>query len=348
MSSEYLADSVLENFKQGKLLVEISVLLQISIQKVISLLSEKSGLPFLTVETIVRMKECGVTYEQIKEEVQLPNEALEQLFTTIETESCPPCVKTPLTDLPLSQPEFVYHRFSGVLYKTSLISKKIRYMVKIDTISSFSFSCFNEAPHRLLYFIGESLHDQLKCLDITRDFAITHHQMNCVRGARSLAFYKPHIYVIGGRESKECERYSRDKDEWEALPPLPIFTPELLQVATLKSTQCLYVFGFEGKKVIRAIQRLSLTCLVWEVLELKLPNIAWIPVLFKIDESQVFFAINHSLFTFQPSRNTLKLVKSLPHPLYSTNGNSYYSNGFVVSISNYLNFQEIGELVVKQ
>jgi hypothetical protein len=78
------------------------------------------------------------------------------------------------------------------------------------------------------------------------------------------------------------------------------------------------------------IQKLSLEGLTWEPLHLSLPQTGNYIVCFKLSDTEVYFLLDKTLYSFQ----TLSPVKTLPEGAKSYYGPSYYSRGMLYCSSN--------------
>jgi hypothetical protein len=89
---------------------------------------------------------------------------------------------------------------------------------------------------------------------------------------------------------------------------------------------------------LEAIQRLSLDCLTWELMQLKLPQTASCFPSFKTD-TQVILIIKETLYSFTPLQ--VRAVKTLPESISLCNS-SYYSRGTLY----YYREDRIGSLAI--
>jgi hypothetical protein len=113
------------------------------------------------------------------------------------------------------------------------------------------------------------------------------------------------------------------------LHALPVAGTRISAVAVENSV---YAFGGYDRGHLRAVQKLSLDSLTWELMQLKLPQAAsWFPC-FKV-ETQVYLVIEITLYSFTPLQ--LKKVKTLPlatecetcKASYYSRGSLYYETG---------------------
>jgi hypothetical protein len=74
---------------------------------------------------------------------------------------------------------------------------------------------------------------------------------------------------------------------------------------------------------IDLIQKLSLQRLTWELMQLRLPQVGDSIACFKLSNTEVYFLIDKTIYSFQ----TLRPVKTLPEGSMSHDGPSYYSRG---------------------
>jgi hypothetical protein len=85
----------------------------------------------------------------------------------------------------------------------------------------------------------------------------------------------------------------------------------------------LYALGGSNDGVaLDTVQKLSLDSLTWELMQLKLPQIACDIPCFKT-ETQVYLVIRRTLYSFTPLQ--VRRVKNLPQNIYCVS--SYYSRG---------------------
>eukprot|EP00359_Climacostomum_virens_P007766 CAMPEP_0204907568 /NCGR_PEP_ID=MMETSP1397-20131031/6690_1 /ASSEMBLY_ACC=CAM_ASM_000891 /TAXON_ID=49980 /ORGANISM="Climacostomum Climacostomum virens, Strain Stock W-24" /LENGTH=199 /DNA_ID=CAMNT_0052076767 /DNA_START=205 /DNA_END=804 /DNA_ORIENTATION=- len=180
------------------------------------------------------------------------------------------------------------------------------------------------------------------CIDILCEFASTAKTpMLTARCAHGAVYYDNYLYAIGGQDYDNrvfcinaCERFEVNQEKWEALEPLPIAC-YAASVITLDESHCLYALGGtdDYENVIDLIQRLNLSDLSWDILELKLPTQSQKIASFKLDESQVFFVISKSLYSFRPMTGSMKVVKALARSTRSEYGPSHYNTGILHSSS---------------
>jgi hypothetical protein len=85
----------------------------------------------------------------------------------------------------------------------------------------------------------------------------------------------------------------------------------------------LYAIGGQGDRGdLDTVLKLSLDCLTWELMQLKLPQAAsWFPC-FKTD-TEVYLVISQTLYSFTPLE--VKPIRTLPEAIRCAS--SYYSRG---------------------
>jgi hypothetical protein len=239
--------------------------------------------------------------------------------------------KLPTTAAPQAEAyDFIYSSHeAGDLYATDLDTG----LVKSYHIPSFNFrnSCsWCEVPGKILYFTGGGWSDKVDSLDLSRELAVcSQPSMLTVRDSHASLYYEQCIYVLGGVLGRlalgECERYVLAERRWEELPALPIAgycsSPIVVE-------QALYLLGGIGE-VIDLIQKLNIRRLVWDVMQIKLPECGYSIPCFKISSEarQVHFIVSQTLYTFHPSTETIHKVKRVARPIESWSGPSYYKNG---------------------
>jgi N-acetylneuraminic acid mutarotase len=118
----------------------------------------------------------------------------------------------------------------------------------------------------------------------------------------------------------ECERYSVAENLWDELPTLPVSCCDMSAVVLNNS---LYGFGGMAHSLFDTVQKLSLSSLTWEYMQLKLPHEASQFPCFKTD-TEVYLVIKETLFSFAPLQ--IKPIKSLPKLIecYYSRGTLYY------------------------
>jgi hypothetical protein len=84
----------------------------------------------------------------------------------------------------------------------------------------------------------------------------------------------------------------------------------------------LYALGGYYQDYLDLIQRLSLSRLTWEVMQLRLPHADQCIACFQ-HNNKVYFVVNKTLYSLK----TLQALKPLPKNIHSYGGPSYYSRG---------------------
>jgi hypothetical protein len=187
----------------------------------------------------------------------------------------------------------------------------------------------NELPgESLLITGGENINGivfkNVVRIDTLRELAVTHRPpMPTKRYWHCAVYHDGLLYTLGGHRSRneivECERYVCAEQRWETLPPLPRASYAMSGVVHEGS---LYVLGGYSGQKSDVILRLSLDRLTWEVMQVKLPEPALCITCFKRND-RVYFVVDKTLHSLQPFRP----VKTLPEPISSNYGPSYYSRG---------------------
>lgn len=169
-------------------------------------------------------------------------------------------------------------------------------------------------------------------IDLVRDISyIQKASLHVARLLNTGLYHQGYIYVFGGYTVKHllssCERYSTYEDRWEFIESLPFPSYNSTSIA-LQSTQSIYLFGGceRYQRKCSTILRMDLERLTWEVLPVKLPSYWTQPNYFKLDETQVYFVENEQLSVFDPSSNTIHVVRPIGS-LSGTYGPSYLFKG---------------------
>jgi hypothetical protein len=146
-------------------------------------------------------------------------------------------------------------------------------------------------------------------------------------------YFDGFVYVIGG-DIHTCERFSETEGSWQALNPYP---GRARRASCIVLDRGLYVLGGASPTSLNSIQKLDLTSLTWEVLEVKLPYLTSGIPCFKLSPNapQFFFVIEMTLYTFKASSSTVHRVKVLGQDINSLFGPSYYSKGVLYCSSCY-------------
>jgi hypothetical protein len=200
------------------------------------------------------------------------------------------------------------------------------------SLPSFYFKehcSWSELPGGLLIVSGGGLlgSREVACIDTSREFAVTPRApMRTARGMHASVYHTHYLYALGGSGPlKGCERYVCAEDRWEVVRPLPVACGAMSGIV---STQSLYALGGHTgtESYLDLIQRLSLESLMWEVLEVRLPETDFIIPSFKVSSSQgqIWFVVGRQLYTFSAQ---VQLVRPLTREISSCYGPSYYCAG---------------------
>jgi hypothetical protein len=161
--------------------------------------------------------------------------------------------------------------------------------------------------------------------------------MHTARSAHAAVYHSQYVYVLGGfnypRSLSECERYVCAESRWEVLAALPVGG---MGMSALELHNSLYALGGVGDRELDTVQKLSLDSLTWQLMQLKLPQTAWIFPCFNKD-TEVCLVINKTLYSFTPL--DVKPIKTLPEDIecyssYYSRGTLYYDNlGFGIGLT---------------
>jgi hypothetical protein len=152
--------------------------------------------------------------------------------------------------------------------------------------------------------------------------------MHTARSLHAAVYHSQYVYVLGGVGLRECERYVCAESRWEVLAALPVGGVGMSAVELHNS---LYALGGDQGDVdyLDTVQQLSLDSLTWQLMQLKLPQAAFLSPCFKKD-TEVYLVINKTLYSFTPLE--VKPIKTLPEDIrcyssYYSRGTLYYENG---------------------
>lgn len=306
----------------------------------------------------------GLTREAIDALSQLKQDRLAEISSRV----IPMCIETPPTPsysspeggyeaIETAIPEYIYSYATNtnILYRTRLATGTDS-CIQLGHFQ-FAFGCIlAEGPGKSIHITGgtdlmRTSSNAFARIDTTREFSVVRGPpMITARIMHCAIYHREFLYVLGGFnlcDLNVCERYAFGEQRWSALESLPQFCSNMSAIV-LEETQCLYGLGGAVSDccMIRTLQRLSLTTLLWDLMDLKLPAIDAGIACFKTDETKAYFLIDYGLYVFHPRSNTIRLVK-LSHCISSDAGPSYYSKGIVYSSEGYgePTRLEIGSLV---
>jgi hypothetical protein len=149
-------------------------------------------------------------------------------------------------------------------------------------------------------------------IETLREFAVSQQSpMFTPRSEHTCVYHTQHVYVLGGFSGSclsECERYVCAENRWETLPALP--------------RACCLMSGVVVERSLYALGGL-----VWELIELKLPQPSYSMACFKLSDTEVYLVINGLLCSFTPHQ--ILPLKPVALDIDSWFGPSYYSKGFL-------------------
>jgi hypothetical protein len=93
--------------------------------------------------------------------------------------------------------------------------------------------------------------------------------MHTARHSHAAVYHSQYVYVLG---YICCERYSCAGRRWEELPALPVASEGMSAVQVENSLYALG--GNRAGSYLDTVQKLSLDSLTWELMQLKLPQVA--------------------------------------------------------------------------
>jgi hypothetical protein len=247
-------------------------------------------------------------------------------------------------------PTFIYsYKYdTHKLYWTSLVTG----VQSKHRVPSYTFEfgcCWTEVPGRSLLITGggylAAVREVVR-IDTRREFAVTQHApMLTPRREHAAVYHTQHLYVLGGVNDDilgECERYACEQNLWEALPPLP---SACCEVSVVVVENDLYALGgWSNTGSLDLVQRLSLECFTWELLQMRLLYAGSDFPCFKVRDTEVYLVANNILCSF----NALGVypLKTLTEDIFSTGGASYYNSGtlYCSSLDGAAESHEIGSL----
>jgi hypothetical protein len=200
-------------------------------------------------------------------------------------------------------------------------------------LPSYTFGvgcCWSEVPGGSLLITGGEVVEVVVRIDTRRESAVSEcAPMLSHRAYHAAVYHTQHLYVLGGSDVdtfdslSECDRYVCAENRWEALPPLPTACWGMSGVVVEKS---LYTLGgeIEENSELDLVQKLSLESLTWEVMQLRLPYACSFISCFKLRDTEVYFVINKTLYSFTGLE--VRPLKTLREDIHSW-GASYYSRG---------------------
>jgi hypothetical protein len=147
--------------------------------------------------------------------------------------------------------------------------------------------------------------------------------MHTARYNHAAVYHSQYVYVLGGYNHpgylSECERYICAESRWEVLAALPVAG---CGMSAVELHNTLYALGGHYGSATNTVQMLSLDSLLWQLMQLKLPQAASYSPCFKKD-TEVYLVIAKTLYSFTPLE--VKPIKTLPGSILCSS--SYYSTG---------------------
>jgi hypothetical protein len=221
---------------------------------------------------------------------------------------------------------YSYDQMTDQLHRTNLVTGgQSSYRVPEFR---FKMGCrWCELPGGSLLITGRSEREAVK-IETRREFTVlAQPPMHTARSDHAAVYHSQYVYVLGGCweliELRECERFVLAESRWEALPGLPVACYWMSAVVVKNS-----LFGLggnDGGKSLDTVQKLSLDTLTWKLLELRLPRPSCATPCFKVRDTQVYFVIHKTLYSFTPLEVTE--LKTLPESIKNFAGRSCYCRG---------------------
>jgi hypothetical protein len=234
-------------------------------------------------------------------------------------------------------PTYIYSYLynTGQLHMTNLVTGEH----SSHRVPSFTFTigcCWSEVPGGSLLITGGEEDDliagrEVVRIDTRREFAVAHcAPMLTPRLAHAAVYHTPHLYILGDENGSskvlsECERYVCAENRWEALPPLLTACMNTSGVVVERSLYALG--GNDGSRALDIVQRLSLDCLSWELMQFRLPFAGCCIPCFKLKDTEVYLVVGQTLCSFTALE--VRPLKSLTQYIQSLFGASYYRRGIL-------------------
>jgi hypothetical protein len=236
-------------------------------------------------------------------------------------------------DHPHEVPTFIYSynykMNTDQLHRTSLVTGE-HSSLRVPSYT-FKYGCsWSEVPGGNLLI---TLEREVVRIDTRREFAVVHcPPMLTPRAHHAAVYHTPHLYILGGFDCRwlsECERYVYAETRWEALPPLPRACSHTSGVVIESS---LYALGGYMESPINLVQKLSLECLTWELMQLRLPFAGYAIPCFKLSDTEVYLVVKNTLCSFTAFE--VRPLKTLTKDIQSWRGASYYCRGTLYCSTN--------------
>jgi hypothetical protein len=184
-----------------------------------------------------------------------------------------------------------------------------------------SFCCWSELPGGSLLITGGGASRDVLKIDTLREYAVSSQPpMHTARQLHEAVYHSQYVYVLGGWNLSECERYVCAESRWEELAALPVGG---LGMSAVELDNSIYALGGRGDGQLDTVQKLRLDSLTWQLMQLKLPQAASFFPCFKKD-TEVYLVIKNTLYSFTPLE--VKPINTLPEDI-SGCSSSYYSRG---------------------
>jgi hypothetical protein len=227
-------------------------------------------------------------------------------------------------------PTFIYSYECNTdqLHRTSLVTGEH----SSHRVPSYTFKldcCWSEVPGGSLLITGggDPVLREVMRIDVGTFEVFPQRDMLTPRREHAAVYHSPHLYVIGGyngsRCLSECERYVCAENRWEALPPLPRACSSTSGVVVERSLYALG--GSDGSSSLDLMQKLSLECLTWELVQFRLPHTGYGIPCFKLRDTEVYLVVENTLCSFTGFE--VRPLKTLTEEILSWFGASYYYRG---------------------
>jgi hypothetical protein len=229
-------------------------------------------------------------------------------------------------------PTFIYSykRNTDQLHRTSLVTGE----KSSHRVPSYTFKhscCWSEVTGGSLLITGGQNRDYSAAREVVRidvgTFEVSPQQdMLTLRKMRAAVYHTPHLYILGGYDSRylsECERYACAENRWEALPPLLIACCNTSGVMVENSLYALG--GHDELSHLDLVQKLSLDSLAWEIMQFRLQFAGSGIPCFKLRDTEVYLVVRKTLCSFTGLE--VRPLKTLTENIKSRIGASYYRRG---------------------
>mmetsp|Transcript_25118 Transcript_25118/g.44023 ORF Transcript_25118/g.44023 Transcript_25118/m.44023 type:complete len:188 (+) Transcript_25118:217-780(+) len=149
----------------------------------------------------------------------------------------------------------------------------------------------------------------------------------------SSIYHEGFLYLVGGDKVIYSEKLNLTSEEWELFPKLPEEAENCSLVVS--EGKLIAMGGIKEFQFVHFIQMCDLKSFSWTVLNLALPNVAWLPVCFKAEdkENTVYFIMMSTLYAFTPNSSMIQSIGKLPKPISSLHGPCLFSKGVLFTSS---------------